>query len=528
MRQLEDLTVGALLRRTAKQFPERPALEYKGRVWSYRELDGEVDRMARLLLGWGVKRGEHLGIWCEAEPNSVFIMYAALRIGACTALVNTSLHRPDLKGVLERSDITRLIISDGYKDLNYPALCQGLMEELPLLESILYSGLNGDNGGFLTLKELEGDMVTEEALARAESEVAPEDISCIIYTSGTTSAPKGVLQTHFSQVNVAIQTMDALKGTEEDRFCSALPLFHCFGLSVNMLSACAVGGSLYLPASRRTVDLMRAVSEGHCTMLSCVPTMYSALLHREDFGQWDVSSVRTGIIGGSSYTNEHFREIEAGFGMTLVSSLGMSETCGGMTCARLDDPTEVRMNTLGRFFPHMEGKIIDPQTGGTLPPNEQGEICARGFAVMRGYYARPEETAKALDKEGWLHTGDMGFLDEGGSLHYTGRLKEIIIRGGENISPTEVEAAVADNEDIELCKVVGVPDPFYGEEICMCIVPRTGKTVDEEALRAAMRAKLTAFKVPKYILFMDHLPTAPTGKIRPQEVKEAAKARLGL
>ena len=528
MRQLEHLTVGALLRRTAKKFPQRPALEYKGRVWTYEELDGEVDRMARLLLGWGVKRGDHLGIWCEAEPNTVFIMYAAVRIGAFTALINTSLHHAALSGILERSDITRLIISDGYKDLNYPSVCQGLKEELSGLKSIVYSGISGNNGGFMTLKDLEPGIASEEALAQAESQVTPEDIAYIVYTSGTTSFPKAVLQTHFSQVNVALQTAAGLEATEEDRFCAALPLFHCFGLSVNMLSAGAVGGSLYLPESRRTVDLMRAVSEGSCTMLSCVPTMYSALLHRDDFKQWDVSSVRAGIIGGSTYTHELFDEIEEGFGMTLVSSLGMSETSGGMSCARLDDPKEVRMNTLGHFLPHMEGKIIDIHTGEILPPNQLGEICVRGFAVMQGYYNQPEETAKALDKEGWLHTGDMGFIDEGGALHLTGRLKEMIIRGGENISPSEIEDAVAGYEPIDLCKVVGVPDPFFGEEVCMCIVPREGMAVDEEVLRSGMKERLASFKVPKYILLLDSMPTTPTGKIRPQEVKKIARERLGL
>ena len=526
MLPLEPITVGQMLRRTAARVPLRPALEYRGTVWSYTELDRTVDLFARRLLGWGVRKGDHLGIWCEAEPNAIFLLYAAARIGAVATLLNTELQRPELKQLLERTDVTYLAIGDGYKTLDYPALCQGLTEELPLLRGVCHIGLSGRSGDFPSLSSL--PLASEDALRRAEDAVTPEDTAFLLYTSGTTSAPKAVLGSHFSRANSGIQQARDLGATEADRFCVAMPIFHCFCLSVNVMAACAVGACLYLPESRRTTALLNALSQGRCTILSCVPALYHAMLCRPDFQEWDLSSLRTGFIGGSLYPPALFRQINDAFGFTLLSSLGQTEATAGITTAFLHDSLEVRSSTVGHFMDHVEGKIADLSSGLPLPPGEIGEVCARGYVVMQGYYGQPEETQRAIDREGWLHTGDLGYLDSEGNLHLTGRLKELIIRGGENISPAEIELALAEEPSVAACKAVGVPDEHYGEEVCLCVVPTPDRTCTEEQLRALLRTRLAQFKLPRYILFLEGFPRTAGGKIQSATLASLASQRLGL
>ena len=523
---LEDLTVSQLLRRTARRFPDRPALEYMGRVWSYREFDETVDRTACRLLSWGVERGDRVGLWCETEPNVVLLLYALPRIGAVPALLNTSLQRAELAELLRRTEISRLIVTDGYKGLKFPALCQGLAEEVPSLRAVLYAGLSGETGGFDALDDLEE--VSAEDLDQAEGRVTPQDIGYILYTSGTTSVPKAVMSTQYSRVNSGIQQAHDLGATELDRFCVSVPIFHCFCLSANVMAACAAGACLYLPEGRRTGLVLNAVSEGRCTILSSVPTLFHAILCRPDFEEWDLSSLRTGLIGGSFYPSELFCQIDEGFRFTLLSSLGQTEATAGLTVACLDDSQEVRATTVGHFMDHVEGKIVHIETGEERPVGETGEICIRGYLVMAGYYGQPEETAKAIDADGWLHTGDMGCLDEAGNVHLTGRLKELIIRGGENISPAEIETVLGSCCEIRECKAVGVPDRHYGEEVCLCVALHEGAALTEADVRAMLTRQLAAYKVPKYIVFLEELPKTVTGKVRPHDLSRLVQERLKL
>lgn len=274
--------------------------------------------------------------------------------------------------------------------------------------------------------------------------------------------------------------------------------------------------------------ILKAVSEGRCTILSSVPTLFHAILCRPDFGEWDLSSLRTGFIGGSFYPTELFRQINDGFGFTLLSSLGQTEATAGLTTAYLDDSLEVRATTVGHFMDHVEGKIVHIETGKNQPTGEIGEICVRGYLVMEGYFGQPEETVKAIDADGWLHTGDMGWLDRDGNLHLTGRLKELIIRGGENISPAEIETVLENCPEIAECKAIGVPDRHYGEEVCLCMVPREGAVVDTAEIRALLIQKLAEYKVPKYIVPLDELPKTVTGKVRPTELAQLIQKRLKL
>lgn len=530
MLPLENITIGRLLRRTAERVPQRPALEYCARVWTYAEFDAEVDRFARLYLGMGVQKGDHVGVWCEAEPNAIFSLYALARIGAVFTMLNTSLQQEELAAILQRSDVRWLLIGDGYKEVKYPEQCVGLAQRVEALQDIVYIGLNGlaPQYGYTTLAQLAPTAAPAEALAAAEAAVQPQDTACILYTSGTTSMPKAVLSSHYSRTNSGIQQAHDLHATQEDRFCVAMPIFHCFCLSVNVMAACAVGACLYLPSSRRTTSLLVAIAKGRCTVFSCVPALYHAILCREDLVMWDLSSLRVGFIGGSSYPPELFRRIEQTLNFTLLSSIGQTEATAGITTAFFTDPLELRSTTVGHFMDHVEGKIADPATGAALPVGQPGEICVRGYVVMQGYYGQPEATAKTVDAEGWLHTGDVGYLDETGNIHLAGRLKDLIIRGGENISPAELENLLVDDPRVTACKAVGVPDNHYGEEICLCVVPNPDHPCRPAELREALAGRLAAFKVPRYVLFLDELPQTLTGKIRTEELKRLAAAKLGL
>lgn len=524
MLPLEPLTVGGLLRRTAERFPERPAMEYGDKQWDYLALDGAVDLYARRLLAAGIQKGDRVGLWCEAEPNAVIALYALARMGAVCTMLNTSLKGAELQDLLNATEITALLIGDGYKDVSYPKVCRDL-EGCALLEQILYIGQAG-SGEFTALEEVEP--VREEELVQAESTVAPEDTAFILYTSGATSLPKAVMGSHYSRANSGVMQAADLGAGPEDRFCVAMPIFHCFCLSVNVMAACAAGACLCLPQSRRTHDLLETVSGKKCTVMSSVPALFHAMLGRADFEEWDLSSLRTGFIGGSLYPPELFREINDRMGFTLLSSLGQTEATAGITTASLDDPLDVRAETIGHFMDHLEGKIAHPVTGEALPTGEPGEICVRGYVVMQGYYGLPESTAQAVDADGWLHTGDVGWLDENSNIHMTGRIKELIIRGGENISPAEIEHAAAAWPCVDRCKAVGVADEHYGEEVCLCVVLKKGLEWQEDEFRAWLGARLAAFKLPRYIMILDDFPRTATGKVRPSELKRLAEERLGL
>lgn len=528
MLPLENLTIGQLLRRSAAAHPHRPALEYNGRVWTYAEFEAEIDRIARILLGWGVRKGDHMGVWCEAEPNAIFVMHAGALIGAVVTMINTSLQHAELVERINTADIRFLVIGDGYKDVCFPVRAQGLLPECPLLQGVLYVGLSGDAQGHLTAADLEGGMASIDAVHEAEMQVRTEDPAYILFTSGTTSSPKPVLSSHFSRANSGVLQAHDLACTCEDRFCVAMPIFHCFCLSVNVMAALAVGGCLFIPVSRRTAVLLDAVHTSRCTVLSCVPALFHAMLARPDFDRFDLSSLRIGYIGGSMYPKELFCEIEEKFQFTLMSSLGQTEATAGITVCRRDDSLEVRSTTVGHFMDHVEGRIADVQTGEALPAGQIGEIQVRGYVLMQGYYHRPDETAKAFTADGWLHTGDLGCLDENGNLRITGRLKELIIRGGENISPAEIENFLAGDKRIDQYKVIGVRDDHYGEEVCLCVVHGEEPHYTEDELRAMLLGRLSAFKVPRYILFMKDLPRTLTGKVRPGELRDRAEELLGL
>lgn len=510
MLPLQNLTTGQLLKMTAERFSEHSALEYCGQVWTYYELDEQTNEIAAGLLALGVKKRAHLAIWADTNPDTVFLFYATLKIGAIPVMINTSLGVVEIARLLRMARVDFLALGDNC-DSNY---LEDLLNLFPLKSIPIYTGIRRETEllGLSQLRQI-GQKLSPDLLKEAMKAIDPEDPALILFTSGTAGEPKAVVTSHYARVNSGIQQAYDLNATEQDRFCVAMPLFHCFCISANVMAAMAVGACLYLPPSRHTADLRDAFKVGHCTVLSSVPTMYHALIARTGFDAQDYITLRVGLIGGSTYPPSLFCKIEQVMGFTLLSSLGQTEATAGITVSSPDDSLEIRSTTVGHFMTHVEGKIIDRDTGEDLPFGRSGEICVRGYMVMQGYYGQPELTRMTIDPNGWLHTGDAGWLDETGNVYLDGRIKEIIIRGGENISPAEVERYILDDPRIAECKVVGIPDAHYGEEVCACVVPEPGMKPTLETLRAFLAGRLADYKLPRYFLCLDKLPRTSMGKV---------------
>ena len=499
--------MGAFLRECAEHFPDNTAIRQGGKNLSYREINEMTDEIAGKLISLGISKGEHIGMLSDTSIDDILMKFALTRIGAVACLLNPGLGKAELANVMAYSDIKTLIVGPAYKG---------------------ESNFEGITKFDINLKGVK-TLASAESVLQREAAVDSSDTAMILYTSGTTGPVKAVMGSHYSRVNNGRKQAEDLGATEKDIFLCALPTFHCFSLAVNIMAAFSVGATLVIPHSRHTADLLAAIQQESCTIFSAVPTLFNAVVSRPDFGSWDVSSIRTGIIGGSYCSPESFAAIEKAFGMTLLSSLGQTELTGGFTVSEATDSLEIRANTLGHFMEFVEGKIADPVTGETLPAGKTGEICAKGYPVMQGYYKMPEATEKTIDKDGWLHTGDLGSLDENGYLTLKGRIKEMIIRSGENIAPIEIEKIFADDSRIEMIKAVGVPDAHYGEEICLCIKLAKGvKIIDTDEIKGTVKAHLAAFKVPKYILLLDEFPCNATGKIKLNDLIALATEKLGL
>ena len=525
MRELENLTVGSMLEHVCKQYPDRTAVVCRDIKYTYTKLNEVSARFASALIARGIEHGDHVGIFGEISFETISLFLAIQRIGAVAVMINTSLESDDLETAMQISDVKTLCIGDSYvKGHSLSSICSTL-SPLPCLREIYVYDNEPDNHFPYLIIEKTPDM---EAVKARENAVKPEDTAVILFTSGSTGVPKAVMTSHFSRVNSGIQQGEDFETTCEDVFCISIPMFHCFCISANIMAALTHGACICIPKDRHTASILTAIQTYRCTILHSVPSMFRAVLARPDFKTWDLSSLRTGIIGGSGYPPEDFGRIEKSFGMTLLSSLGQTEATAGLTIGRACDSAEKRLYTVGHFMDHIEGKIADIKTGEALPDGEVGEICIKGYLVMQGFYKQPEVTAAAIDKDGFLHTGDLGMIDEDGYVVMKGRIKELIIRGGENISPGEIETELACFPEVSVSKVIGIPDRHYGEEVCACIVLTKGAELTEERIRESLKGKLAAYKIPKYILFFDRFPLNATGKIRVKDVTAEAKTRLGI
>lgn len=506
-------TIGQMLTQQAALHPGCAAVADGDRRFTYAQWEELTDRAAKGLLCRGVKKGTHVGVYAEDNAITLCLFYAVWKIGAVLVPLCNSYRQEELAHCMIDADVTHLLLGHGPSGLQ--------RSDIPPHITVLPIAVQDNLDALL----LNGRSCSSGELLDAKNAVSDSDPDTILFTSGTLDRPRPVLTTHFSRVNTMLAQAQVLEATEQDRFCSVLPMYHCFSLTATVLAAMAAGACVCFPEDRHGRTILETIQRERCTILTAVPTLFSVLLERYKRGSYDVSSLRAGLIGGSGFRQELYLEVCHTFAFDLLPSLGQTEATAGISSCGLHDPMSRRIRTLGHFFPHVEGCIRSTVTGTAVPVNTVGEICIRGYNIMQGYYKLPTATSYTIDADGWLHTGDLGSLDCEGYLTCAGRKKEIIIRGGENISPSEIETLIKADPDVEDVRVIGIPDRHYGETVCACVVSR--KSLTEEHIRGLVRDKTAAFKVPQHILFFTDFPRSPLGKIQLAPLKAKALERLG-
>jgi fatty-acyl-CoA synthase len=490
--------------------------------WSYDELHAEVERCARGLLALGVARGDRVGIWSPNNAEWVVTQFATAKVGAIMVNINPSYRRHELEYALRQSGCSVLILAPGFKDADYGELLDGV--EAPALRERV---VLGDGWQELLAR---GDGVSVDDLRAREAELDFDQPINIQYTSGTTGFPKGATLSHHNILNNGYFIGETLGYTRADRVCVPVPFYHCFGMVLGNLAIVTHGACIVVPAeafeARATLE---AVAEERCTSLYGVPTMFIAELNDPGFGGFDLSSLRTGIMAGSPCPIEVMKRVRSELHMDEVTiCYGMTETSPVSTQTARDAPLEKQVGTVGHVHPHIEVKIVDPATGRTLPRGEKGELCTRGYSVMLGYWDDPEATRTAIDEARWMHTGDLAVMDDEGYVNIVGRIKDMIIRGGENIYPREIEEFLYTHPEIADVQVIGVPDERYGEQVCAWVVLREGASLTDDELRDFCQGKIARYKIPHYIRFVDSFPMTVTGKIQKFKMRELEIAERGL
>ncbi|WP_328740487.1 AMP-binding protein [Streptomyces erythrochromogenes] len=521
-------TIGENLDRTVRRFPDRDALidVAAGRRWTYAELASDVDALALGLLDLGIVKGDRVGIWAPNRAEWTLVQYATARIGAVLVTVNPAYRSHELEYVLRQSGIRLLAAADRFKTSDYAAMIDEVRPRCPALEFVALLG--GPVWNSLLERGRQGDPAD---LARAQAALSPDDAVNIQYTSGTTGFPKGATLSHHNILNNGFFVGELCHYTEQDRVCIPVAFYHCFGMVMGNLACTSHGAAMVIPApSFDPVATLAAVESERCTSLYGVPTMFIAELAEPGFDAYDLSSLRTGIMAGSPCPVEVMREVIERMGMTEVSiCYGMTETSPVSTQTRADDSVERRVSTVGRVGPHLEVKVVDPRTGRTVPRGEPGELCTRGYSVMLGYWEEPERTAEAVDAARWMHTGDLAVMDDDGYLSITGRIKDMVIRGGENLYPREIEEFLHTHPDVLDVQVIGVPDPKYGEELMAWVRMREGaEPLTADAVRAYCAGRLAHFKIPRYVHVVEEFPMTVTGKVRKVDMRQEALRLLEL
>jgi fatty-acyl-CoA synthase len=523
---LLDETIGAALRRTADRFPDSEALvvPHQGYRATYRELWRQVDRAARGFMARGVEPGDRVGIWAPNRHEWVIAQLATARIGAILVTINPAYTREELRYALRKAGVSVLVMARGFRDADYAAAVDAVRGDCPALRETIV--LDEDWEGFLA----GGMWVGDAEVAAREAGLRPGDPINIQFTSGTTGAPKGATLSHRTIVNNAHFTARTVRYGERDRICVPVPFYHCFGMVLGVVAAVTHGACVVVPSAafdaRAVLD---AVEAERCTALYGVPTMFIAVLEQPGLDLFDLSSLRTGIMAGAPCPESLMTAVRARLGMGEVTiACGMTETGPLSTQTAVDDPPEKRVTTVGRAHPHVEVKIVDPATGATVPRGTPGEQCTRGYGVMLGYWDDPEATDAAIDGDGWMHTGDLAVMDGDGYVSIVGRIKDTIIRGGENISPREIEEVLHTLPEVSAAEVIGVPSARYGEEVMAWVKLREGASIDADDLAAACRARIAYYKVPRYWRFVDAFPMTVSGKVQKFRMREIAVAELGL
>ncbi len=540
-----EKTLGDYLSSVAEKYPDRIAIKYNDRdyVRTWKELDEEVDRVAKGFLALGIGKGDHVAIWATNVPQWFLTLFACSKIGAVLVTVNTNYKLFETEYLLRQSDTKLLVLIEGTKAVNYCDIMEELCPEmkdcnvgslesrrLPCLRGVIHAGNNARTGmgNWDSIEEL-GKSVSDAEYAAARKGISCHDVTNMQYTSGTTGFPKGVMLTHYNILNNGRNIGDGMSFTPNDRLCICVPLFHCFGLVLATMASVTHATTMVPVEAYSPSKVLKALSEEKCTAVHGVPTMFIAMLAREDFDSYDLSNLRTGIMAGSPCPVKVMQEVVDRMHMRdIVIVYGQTEASPGCTMTTTDDSIEKRVNTVGRAFPGVETKIIDPATGETLGPGKPGEFCARGYNIMKGYYKMEEATRQAIDSDGWLHTGDIAEVDEEGYYKITGRIKDMIIRGGENIYPKEIEEFLYTKPYVSDVQVIGVPSVAYGEEICACIIVKEGFSITEDDVKADVKAGMAKYKVPSYVLFMDSFFMTASGKIQKYKLREYAIDKFDL
>jgi fatty-acyl-CoA synthase len=520
-------TIGDSLRRIAAAHGDSEALVDvpTGRRWTYAQLDAATDAVARGLIASGVATGDRVGIWAPNCAEWVLLQYGSAKMGAILVNINPAYRSHELGYVLKQASISVLVSAESFKTSDYRGMIEEVRDGLSDLRQVIYIGTPEWDAMVAA-----GGTVPADALAEAGAALAFDDPINIQYTSGTTGFPKGATLSHHNILNNGYFIGEGCRYTAADRVCIPVPFYHCFGMVLGNLACTTHGACIVIPAPGfGPAETLAAVQAERCTSLYGVPTMFIAELALPDFASYDLSSLRTGIMAGSPCPVEVMKRVVSEMHMDEVTiCYGMTETSPVSTQTRADDDMERRVATVGRVHPHVEIKVIDPETGLVLPRGQNGELCTRGYCVMLGYWDEPSKTAEAIDAGRWMHTGDLAVMDEAGYLNIVGRIKDMVIRGGENIYPREIEEFLYSHPDIEDVQVVGVPDARYGEELCAWVKLRPGSSVTEEQVREFCVGKIAHYKVPRYVRVTDGFPMTVTGKVQKFKMRETSIAELGL
>jgi len=538
--QLKDLTLGQILDQAVDRFPDNEAIVYVDRNFrlTYKEFSHLVDDMAKGLMALGVQKGEKVAVWATNIPFWVTLQFATAKIGAILLTVNTNYRRTELEYLLVQSETENLFLIDGFQDTDYVNTVYELIPELktrqrghlsckkfPHLKRVAFLGQEKHRGMY-SIPEINAlsVMVTDEEYQARQRELSPHDVVNMQYTSGTTGFPKGVMLTHYNIGNNGFFIGENQHFSENDRVCLPVPLFHCFGCVLGVLAAVNHGSCMVILEGFDPVLVMASVEQEKCTALYGVPTMFIALLDHPLFSKFDFSSLRTGIMAGSNCPVHVMEQVIGKMNMIDITiCYGLTEASPVMTYTRIGDDLRLRVETVGRALPHIEVKIIDPETGKKIPTGAQGEVCCRGYNIMKGYYNNPDATKEAIDDDGWLHSGDLGIMDEQGNLSITGRHKDMIIRGGENIYPKEIEEFLYRMDDVKDVQVAAVPSEKYGEEVGAFIIVKEDSDLQENDVIDFCRGKISRYKIPRYVHFIENYPMTASGKIQKFKLSELSE-----
>jgi len=539
-------TIPDMFDEIAEKYPENDAIVsiHQGLRYTYRELQEEINRAAKGFLALGLQKGDRLAIWATNIAEWIICQFATAKVGIIMVNINPAYRTHELEYALKQSETEALFLIDRFKTSDYVGMFYEICpdartskpgkiscENLPYLKTAVL--IRGEKQpGMYTWDEVlkMGEEIHDDVLREHQESLDFDDPVNIQYTSGTTGFPKGVVLTHHNILNNGYFIGECMKFTDKDRLCIPVPFYHCFGMVLSNMACMTHGATMVLPAEYfDPVSTLTAVEQERCTALHGVPTMFVAELEHPTFENYDLSTLRTGIMAGSPCPTEYMKKVSTLMNMKeVVITYGQTEASPGITMSSTHDSLDRRVTTVGKPMPHTEVKIVDPKTGKISPKGETGEICARGYAIMRCYYNNPGATDKAIDKEGWLHTGDLGILDDEDYCKITGRLKDMVIRGGENLYPREIEEFLYTHPDISDVQVIGVPDAKFGEELMAWIQLKDGRTLTADEVKLFCKGKIAHFKIPRYIKFVEGFPMTVTGKIQKYKMREESIKELGL